>query len=71
MNMIRKSIFAVLSLSCGFSVGTARAQNTGNASDIASIQQLQQRYVASIDEADLVLVDQVWSHSPEVIFVEP
>ena len=50
---------------------TARGENTGKAADIQQIQRLQKRYVASIDGADLALVDQVWSHSPEVIIVEP
>ncbi len=62
-------ILAVSVLSLVFA--TARGENTGKPADIEQIQQLQKRYVASIDGADLALVDQVWSHSPEVIFVEP
>ena len=38
---------------------------------VKQIRELQQQYVTSIDNADLALVDQVWSHSPDVIFIEP
>ncbi len=61
----------LLSLAFIFGILKAYGENTGNPADIEQIQQLQKRYVASIDRADLALVDQVWSHSPEVIFVEP
>ncbi len=69
----KQSVLAISLLSLAFAFGIAKAhgENTGNAADIEQIQQLQKRYVASIDGADLALVDQVWSHSPEVIFVEP
>lgn len=50
---------------------TAVGENTGKPAGIKQIQQSQKRYVASIDGADLALVDKVWSHSPDVIFVEP
>ena len=65
----KRTILAVSLLSLAFAM--ARGENTGKPADIEQIQQLQKRYVASIDGADLALVDQVWSHSPEVIFVEP
>ena len=69
----KQSIVLTSMLSLALALGTLKAQggNTGNPSDIEQIQQLQKRYVASIDGADLALVDQVWSHSPEIIFVEP
>ena len=59
----------VLSLSSGLL--TVQGEDNGNSADLQHIQRLQKLYVASIDQADLALVDQVWSHSPGVIFVEP
>ena len=69
----KQIILAISMLSLTFTLGssTAHGESTGRPADIEQIQQLQKRYVASIDGADIALVDQVWSHSPEVIFVEP
>lgn len=50
---------------------SAQAQSTSDKADVEQIQQLQQQYVASIDTANPTLVAQVWSHAPEVIFIEP
>ena len=65
----KQTLLAMSLLSLAFAA--ASADNTGKPADIEQIQRLQKRYVASIDGADLALVDRVWSHSPEVIFVEP
>jgi ketosteroid isomerase-like protein len=62
---------SLLSLAFAFGVSKAHSENTGNPAEIQQIRQSQKRYVASIDGANLALVDQVWSHSPDVIFVEP
>lgn len=69
----KQTIIAIslLSLAVAFGRSKAHGENTGNSTEIQQIQQLQKRYVASIDGADPALVDQVWSHSPDVIFVEP
>ncbi len=69
----KQTILAIslLLLTVAFGIAKAHGENTGNSTDIEQIQQLQKRYVASIDGADIALVDQVWSHSPDVIFVEP
>ena len=69
----KQTILAIslLSFALIFGASKAHGENTGKVADIEQIQQLQKRYVASIDGADLALVDHVWSHSPDVIFVEP
>jgi ketosteroid isomerase-like protein len=61
---------ATLLLIYGGSASEARAQSA-DASAVAEIQALQKQYVASIDAADIHLVDNVWSHAPEVVFIEP
>lgn len=62
---------SLLALAFCLEVPKGICENTGNHAEIQQIQQLQKRYVASIDEANVALVDGVWSHSPNVIFVEP
>ena len=47
------------------------AQVESDAEAVKQIRLLQQQYAMSIDTADPALVDQVWSHSPDVIFIEP
>ena len=71
---MRKPFFIAVSLlALAFCLEPPRGfcENTGNPAEIRSIQQLQKRYVESIDEANTALVDEVWSHSPDVIFIEP
>ncbi len=49
----------------------AAAQNTGDPTDIDSIQHLIADYAKAVDTADLKLVAQIWSNSPEVSFIHP
>lgn len=71
--MRKRFIVAVSLLALAFCLepSTGFCENTGDTAEIRSIQQLQKRYVESIDKADTALVDEVWSHSPDVIFIEP
>ena len=49
----------------------AAAQNTGTEADIDSIQHLIADYAVAVDTADVKLVAQIWSNSPEVSFIHP
>jgi ketosteroid isomerase-like protein len=49
----------------------ALAQNTGSPADIDSIQHLIAEYAKAVDTADVKLVAQIWSNSPEVSFIHP
>jgi ketosteroid isomerase-like protein len=49
----------------------AEAQNTGDPAEIESIQHLIADYARAVDTADVKLVAQIWSNSPEVSFIHP
>ena len=61
----------------GFMTLTANAQmasdrtSTGDPTAVAQIKVLLREYEVAVDKIDLNLVDQIWSHAPEVIFIEP
>lgn len=60
----------------GFMTMAARGQaggraSTGDAAAIGQIKELLRRYEVSINNIDLNLANQIWSHAPEVIFIEP
>lgn len=65
--MRKRSFVAVSLLASAFCLEPSNGfcENTGNPAEIQLIQQLQKRYVESLDEADTALVDEVWSHSPK------
>ena len=62
---------ALVALGCKFAAHSAFAQTKVETASIAEIRALQRDYVTSINEADTSIVDRIWSHSPEVIFIEP
>jgi ketosteroid isomerase-like protein len=49
----------------------AFAQNTGDPAHIDSIQHLIADYAKAVDTADVKLVAEIWSNSPEVSFIHP
>jgi len=49
--------------------GTAVAQRT--AGDEEQIKKTLQKYATSIDDADIALASQIWSHDPGVTFIYP
>jgi ketosteroid isomerase-like protein len=49
--------------------GTAVAQGTG--SDEEQIRGILQKYATSVDNADVALASEIWSHDPGVIFIFP
>ena len=49
----------------------ARGQSSAAATDTEQIQQLLKDYAACIDAADVTMADKIWSHSPEVLFIDP
>ncbi len=49
----------------------AAAQSTGDPADIDSIQHLIADYAKAVDTADVKLVAQIWSNSPEASFIHP
>jgi ketosteroid isomerase-like protein len=59
---------AILSLSSICAVGQT---DTGPVPDVKDIHILISQYVKAIDTADLKLLSQIWSHSPEVSFIYP
>lgn len=64
--------FLLLCLVFGVAVSIdAAAQNTGDPADIDSIQHLIANYAQAVDTADVKLVAQIWSTSPEVSFIHP
>jgi len=54
-----------------FSVVLAAAQNSGAQADVDSIQHLIAEYAKAVDSADVTLVKQIWSSSPDVSFIHP
>ncbi len=62
------SILLVVDL--GFASLSDRA-SAGDLATVGKIKELLEKYEVSIDKIDLNLANQVWSHSPEVIFIEP
>jgi len=49
----------------------AAGQNSGAPADIGEIQRLMALYAKAVDTADVELVRQIWSHSPDVSFIHP
>jgi ketosteroid isomerase-like protein len=49
--------------------GAAAAQRTG--SDEEQIREVLQKYATSVDNADVVLASEIWSHDPGVTFIYP
>ena len=49
----------------------AAGQNSGAPADIGEIQHLLAQYAKAVDTADVELVRQIWSNSPEVSFIHP
>ncbi len=45
--------------------------STGEPAAVGQIKELLRKYEVSIDNIDLNLANQVWSHTPEVIFIDP
>lgn len=61
----------------GFMTMTASGQaasdraGTGDPAAVGQIKELLRKYEVSIDNIDLGLANQIWSHAPEVILIEP
>jgi uncharacterized protein (TIGR02246 family) len=49
----------------------ATQTDTGPAPDVEAIHHLIDRYAKAVDTADLNLLSQIWSHSPDVSFIYP
>jgi hypothetical protein len=67
--MRRRILFAIvlyLTSTCGFA-----QTDTGPATDVGAIHTLINQYAKAVDTVDLVLLSQIWSHSPEVSFIYP
>jgi hypothetical protein len=52
------------------SLGVA-GQSTGAQGDVDSIQRLIAEYAKAVDDAEVTLVKQIWSNSPDVSFIHP
>lgn len=71
---MRKALPAKAVLLIGLTAALAFAasgQNTGAPADTESIEHLIADYAVAVDTADVKLVAQVWSDSPEVSFIHP
>lgn len=67
--MRRRILFAIvlyLTSACGFA-----QTDTGPATDARAIHTLINQYAKAVDTVDLVLLSQIWSHSPDVSFIYP
>jgi hypothetical protein len=60
--------FLVLAAAGSFGVA---GQDSGAQADVDSIQHLIGEYATAVDTADVTLVRQIWSHSPDVSFIHP
>ena len=65
------SRLAFLAITLLVPVCVAAQSDTGPAPDLEAIHQLIGRYAEAVDNVDLGLLSQVWSHSPEVSFIYP
>jgi ketosteroid isomerase-like protein len=69
------SVFLVavaLFLSFGASKAFAEPEEApAQSTDVQAIQHLISLYAISIDQADTALASQIWSHSPDVSFIDP
>lgn len=45
--------------------------SNGDPAAVGQIQELLRKYAASVDNLDLNLANQIWSHAPEVILIHP
>ena len=63
----------ILFVAIGFLIPAcvAAQTDTGSAPDVEAIHHLIDRYANAVDTADLNLLSQIWSHSPEVSFIYP
>jgi ketosteroid isomerase-like protein len=68
--MTNTRILLGLVLAASTSFGVA-GQNSGPQADVDSIQHLIAEYAKAVDTADVTLVKQIWSNSPEVSFIHP
>ena len=50
--------------------GSDRA-STGDPAAVGQIQELLKKYATSVDNLDLNLANQIWSHAPEAILIHP
>lgn len=75
MNRKTNSIAALLLLITSYlSAQTAPKMidlSSGNAASVSQIKDLLQRYATSIDQADVTLASDIWSHNSEVSFIYP
>jgi ketosteroid isomerase-like protein len=51
--------------------GTAWTQEKGASADELALRAVLSNYAKSVDDLDLNLAGQVWSHSPDVVFIHP
>jgi ketosteroid isomerase-like protein len=58
----------VLAAAVSFNVA---AQNSGAPADVDAIRHLIAEYAKAVDTADVELVGQIWSNSPDVSFIHP
>jgi ketosteroid isomerase-like protein len=65
----RPSVTSFLFVILAFAIRSAAAQPAR--SDEEQIRDLQQKYVQSVDRADVTLASEVWSHEPGVTFIHP
>src|SRR5579864_556998 len=71
MNANVKSVLLlcfVLAVAISFDVA---GQTSGAQADVDKIQHLISQYAKSVDTADVMLVREIWSNSPEVSFIHP
>lgn len=68
---------AAAAICLGFMTMTASGQaasdraSTGDPAAVGQIKELLRKYEVSIDNIDLSLANQIWSHVPEVILIQP
>jgi hypothetical protein len=67
--MLKRNLFAALL--CLIPTFSIAQPDTGTAPDVTSIHRLIEQYCKAVDDVDLNLLSQIWSHSPEVTFIYP
>lgn len=77
MNRATSWVVAAAVICLGFMTPAASSQaasdraSTGDPAAIGQIKEMLRKYEVSIDKIDLNLANQIWSHAPEVILIQP